>query len=341
MHEPIFNHITANLKVLSIEEIKQLLAPVVKGMIVRSPILGAGTYLYRVRKIDNEFNKATGIDFPDLIYPPKHKSKLGRLNRDNESVFYCSMGKEAPFFELPNLQGGCELVLSFWRTTEVMYVNNIGYTKPIFDEFGASRPCPKWSTVDQQPTTTAQAVISLPETFQDQFETAIAGDTNREVRQAFSKYFMHRVNEFETEKYKLTTAIGELHLGSINQDADHFAGVLYPSVRMFANSDNLALLPWFVDRHLCFQKALHIRIDRIEGTKFSITTLDCAKEFGQSGSLVWLGRVTCWTLQPGQTAKFVGTAGRDSDGDYETGSDGKACHWVAVDALTGDPIEAA
>ena len=97
MHKPIFEYISANLKMLSIDEIKQRLAPVVKGMIVQSPILNAGTHLYRARKIDKEFNKAAGINCADLIYPPKRKSKLGRLNRDNESVFYCSMGKEAPF----------------------------------------------------------------------------------------------------------------------------------------------------------------------------------------------------------------------------------------------------
>lgn len=340
MHEPIFEYISANLKLLSIDEIKQRLAPVVKGMVVASPIFDTGTYLYRARKIDNEFNKAAGINYADLIYPPKHKAKLGRLNRDNESVFYCSMGKEAPFFELQDLQPGCELVLTFWRTTEVMYVNNIGYTKPIFDQLGASRPCPQWFVVNQSGTT-ARAVISLPDASQERLETAIAGDANRDLRHAFSKHFMHKVKGIETEKYKLTTAIGELHLGSINGGAQHFGGVLYPSVRMFANSDNLALLPWFVDRHLSFRKAVHIRIDRIDGTKFSITTLDCAKTFDQDRRLSWLGRVTCWTLQPGQTAKFIGTAGPDGDGDYETGSDGKVCHWVAVDALTGGAIEAA
>lgn len=340
MHKPIFEFISANLKLLSIDEIKQLLAPVVKGMVVQSPVLDAGTHLYRARKFDNEFNKAAGINYADLIYPPKHKSKLGRLNRDKESVFYCSMGKEAPFFELQDLQAGCELVLTFWRTTKVMYVNNIGYTKPIFDQLGASRPCPQWSAVNQ-PGTTARAVISIPDASQEQLEIAIAGDANRELRQALSSNFMYMVNEFETEKYKLTTAIGELHLGSINGDAEHFAGVLYPSVRMFANSDNFALLPWFVDRHLSFRKALHIRIDQVDGTTLSITSLDCAKQFDEDGRLIWLGRVTCWTLQPGQTAKFIGTAGPDGDGDYETGSDGKACHWVAVDALTGGAIEAA
>ena len=340
MYKPIFEDISANLKMLSIDEIKQRLAPLIKGMVVPSPFLDAGTHLYRGRKIDKEFNKADGINYADLIYPPKHKAKLGRLNRDNESVFYCSVCKEAPFFELQDLQAGCELVITFWRTTEVMYVNNIGYTKPVFDKLGASRPCPQWFAVNQRGTT-AQAVISLPHFSQDQLEKAMAGDANRELRQALSNHFMYMVNEFETEKYKLTTAIGELHLGSINGDAQNFAGVLYPSVRMWANSDNLALLPWFVDRHLSFRKAVHIRIDRLHGTKFSITSLDCANKFDENGHLIWLGRVLCWTLQPGQTAKFTGTAGPDDDGDYESGSDGKACHWVAVDALTGEAIEAA
>ena len=47
-----------------------------------------------------------------------------------------------------------------------------------------------------------------------------------------------------------------------------FAGILYPSTRLWANGDNLALLPWFADSHLEFRKALHVRIrDRTDTTR--------------------------------------------------------------------------
>ena len=41
----------------------------------------------------------------------------------------------------------------------------------------------------------------------------------------------------DTDIYKLTVAIGELHLGTINK-RDQFAGILYPSTRMWANGAN-------------------------------------------------------------------------------------------------------
>ena len=135
---------------------------------------------------------------------------------------------------------------------------------------------------------------------------------------------MCSVDNTESYKYKLTTALGELHLGTVN-DIHQFAGVLYPSVRMWANGDNIALLPWFVDRHIEFRKALHIRIDRREGSEFSFTYLDAANKFDDAGKLLWLGEMPSWTLQPGQAAIFTCNLGVDDDGDYVTGADGRAC----------------
>jgi len=149
---------------------------------------------------------------------------------------------------------------------------------------------------------------------------------------------MCAVDDMETYRYKLTTAIGELHLGTVNE-IHQFAGVLYPSVRMWANGDNIALLPWFVDRHLKFQKALHIRIDRREDPQFSFTYLDAANQFGDDGKLLWLGEMPSWTLQPGQAVICTCNLGVDDDGDYVTGLDGRACHWTGVDAVTGQILK--
>jgi hypothetical protein len=55
--------------------------------------------------------------------------------------------------------------------------------------------------------------------------------------------------------------------------------------------------------------------------------------------LRWLGAMPSWTLQPKQAAIFECKGGTDEDGDYITGTDGKACYWVAHDALTGESIK--
>jgi len=110
---------------------------------------------------------------------------------------------------------------------------------------------------------------------------------------------------------------------------------------MWGNGDNLALLPWYVDAHLEFRKAVHIRIDGRTGEKFAVTNLDTAKEFDIDGKLAWLGRMPHWVLnKAGQQSTFIDTPGADDDGDYETSKDGTTIgHWVAVDDSTGQVIK--
>jgi hypothetical protein len=99
-----------------------------------------------------------------------------------------------------------------------------------------------------------------------------------------SAQFTCQVTDANLERYKLTVAIAELHLGTIIGHAvPQFAGLAYPSVRASANSDNLALLPWFVDQHLRFRKAVHVRRNTISNSTFSITSCDAAKEFDDKG----------------------------------------------------------
>src|SRR5260370_13745067 len=94
---------------------------------------------------------------------------------------------------------------------------------------------------------------------------------NAELRRLMSEHVASRVGVSGVDRYKLTTAIGELHQGSIN-GTDKFAGILP------------------VGPH--------------------VTSLDCARAFGDDGRLKWLGRPLNWTRQPGQQAIFKSTDGR-------------------------------
>jgi hypothetical protein len=332
----LLNQINESQERLTIDEIREQLSPLFKGMKVESPVFDSGVALYRARRIGPTFNKNTGIKYKDLIYPPKTASKLGRLNRDGEQVLYCSVNKESVFFEVGDLQPGDEIILTFWQTTERMVVNNIGHTQHVFKRLGAKRDCPQWRSPEGQLGN--KAVVSLPALSQQQVDVLLSHDKNSELRRALSEYFMCSVPATEMFRYKMTAAIGELHLGTIVNQGP-FAGVLYPSARAWANGDNVALLPWFADRHLIFKKASHVRIDNREETIFSITTLDVAHGFGKDGNLVWLGGLPIWTVKPGQAAKFTCASGIDKDGDYLTGPDGTPCHWVATDVVTGQALE--
>jgi len=307
----IFAEIEANLATLDVDEIKTRIHPVMKGVQIRSPIFNPGMFLYRARKVTTDFNKHAGIRRSDLIYPPKHLVKLGRLNRSEQPVFYCSILKQSVFFEVQGLQAGDEIILTFWKTTERMVVNNIGYTEYVFQQLGAKRALPQWNSLSSR---NDRAVVEQPPVPDDMVATVLSKDKSREVYEAFSRYFMRAVGPLETEKYKITAAIGELHMGEILNAKIPFAGVLYPSVRMWANGDNLALLPWYVDTCLEFRKAVHVRIDDRTDTTFSITCLDTAKKLDSDGKLVWLDRLPQWTLtQPNQMALFRDTPGVDNE----------------------------
>jgi hypothetical protein len=335
----VFDRINEALEELEIDEIKRQLEPLIKGMKIESPIFNSGAYLYRARKFTANFNKEMGVKYADLIYPPKHLSKLGRVNRQGQSVLYCSVSKEPVFFELQDLKPGDDLVLTFLQTTARMFVNNIGYTQYVFNKLGAKRNCPQWRPVGAR-LDDSKAIITLPGISPQELQATLSHDENAALRRALSECFMCSVEPSKSHWYKLTTAIGELHLGKIMNEGRQFAGIIYPSSRMWANGDNLALLPWFVDQHIKFKKAVHIRIDNQEGAKFSISAVDSSNAFGKDGKLLWLGRIPNWTLEPGRAARIKFTPGPDSDGDYVMSQEGTPCHWIAVDAVTGQTIEA-
>ncbi len=334
-----FEAVEANIRTLEIDEIKKLLQPIMTGYEVQSPIFDPGTFVYRARQLGPTFNKADGITKGQLIYPPRERASLGRVNRVGAPVFYSSVHKPSVFFELPDLNANDELILTFWKTTERMVVNSIGYTEDAFRQLGATRALPTWQpAVPRQPGAT-ESTVGLSTLPAEVLRQALAHDDNREVKETFSRYFAKRITPDESFRYKLTVALAEMHLGTLVNQRAQFAGILYPSIRMFANGDNLALLPWFVDNHLQFRKAVHVRIKDRTATTFDIEYLDAAHEFDGAGKLAWLGRIRAWSLKPLQGGKFQVVTGLDSDGDYIIAEDGTPLHWLGTDLATDEPIQ--
>ncbi len=217
-----------------------------------------------------------------------------------------------------------------------MVVNNIGYTEFAFSQLGAKRAVPIWG-----PALSTVQMVSLPSATQQEVKALLKKDEAAAIKEAFSRYFMCQISPAESRLYKLTTALGEMHLGDIQGPGDlrRFAGILYPSVRMWANGDNVALLPWFVDNYLEFRKAVHVRIKHQKGSSIDIDYLDAAHGFDDEGKLKWLGRIKKWTLNRAyQEAKFIAKPGPDADGDYSVAQDGIPVHWEATDVQTGEII---
>ena len=110
---------------------------------------------------------------------------------------------------------------------------------------------------------------------------------------------------------------------------------------MSANGDNFALTSDFVDLHIGFKKATHIKITKKDGNSFSIKKIDEAIELNSDNSLKWLGRLAHWVLNERfQEANFTAADGKDEYGDYETSKDGTPVHWHVVDNKTGEMIKA-
>jgi hypothetical protein len=243
------------------------------------------------------------------------------------------------FFELPELNASDELVLTFWTTTERMFVNNVGYTEYAFQQLGDSRALPTWEPPSPREPGSTESTVGLSTLPAEVVSQTLSHDDNREIKEAFSRYFARQIAPDESFRYKLTVALAEMHLGTIVTESTQFAGILYPSVRMYANGDNLALLPWFADRHLEFRKAVHVLVKDRTATTFNINYLDAAHEFDAAGNLTWLGRIRSWSLKPQQGGSFQVVAGLDNDGDYVITKDGTPAHWVGADIATGEPLQ--
>lgn len=140
----ILKDIEANLASLEIYDIRERLRPLLKGYRVHASIFDPGAFVYRGRKFGENFTKALGVKRNDLIFPLTHLTKLGRLNRDGQPIFYASLHKNSVVFELRDLKENDEFVLSFWKTTQKMLLSNIGYTETAFKRLGAKRSPPQW-----------------------------------------------------------------------------------------------------------------------------------------------------------------------------------------------------
>lgn len=320
-------------KNLTFEEIKIQLATIMSGLEISTPVFNQGLFLYRARKIDPLFNVSKPIKLEDLKYPPASRARIGRANREGCPMFYCSMSKEPLFFEIPKLEKNDEIIISIWKTKTKLLVNNIGYSREVFSELKSKRKPPTW--IDGK---NGKSSIFIPLGDYNQLNKIITNDENEYIKIELSRLFMKKIEEDAEFYYKLTSAIAESHLGKINE-VDKFDGIMYPSVRMWANSDNIALFPQFVDNYLQFTRAIRVRIDSLNPTGFDISNIDCAREIDESGALRWLGRRLNWKIPPGCLAKITLTEGTDSDGDYSSDKNGVPCHWVVIDERNGKLIE--
>ena len=256
-----------DLITVSIDIIKEHIGLLSKGYKQSSPIIPKNSKLFRgVVWTEKPKNIA------HVSYPPKNSVKnLHRAGRKGESLFYCSTAREAPFWEL-GAKAGDSLVISHWEIKEPLIVNNVGYHSDVFSNLNSGRTCPNWRHHDD-------ALESL--------------SANELIKAFFSKEFAKKIADGQEHLYKISIAIAEHHF-----QQNIFSGLLYPTLAMKANSDNLVLKPEVVDNYLELNKVEYVLVEEVfENEKFNIKILDFANSFDSKGFIQWKGRLPHWVLR--------------------------------------------
>jgi hypothetical protein len=269
-----------NLASTEIEQVKEHLKPIIPGYVLNSPIIPKDTILYRGVAWGDKPQKIVDLSYP----PPEHVKSLHRAGRAGKSLFYCSMSREAPFFEL-GLYPRAKVAISHWKTTAPIVVNNVGYHQKVFSSLSSTRNCPSWGKGTEY----------------EKLEKTTAF-----IKHFFATEFAKIVPPGQEYLYKLSIAIAELHFSN-----DMFGGLLYPSMAMRANADNLALKPECVDNHLSIRKVEYTRVDETDASGFKVTILDFADTFDKDGGIEWKGRHPHWVMrEKGQVLHLAVENGR-------------------------------
>ena len=208
-----------------------------------------------------------------LTYPPVEIVKvLQRANREGQPRFYGSSGANAPFYELRS-QVGDHIALSTWRVVKEGVVNHIGYMPEILERLQSHKAVGR---VAQQmaPELSYGPVDKLVHSF-------LASEFSKDVPVG-SEYL-----------YKLSVAIAErllVEMVNSKENVERFDGLLYPSLAMRGNSDNVCLLPRFVDDSLHFVAVDYVRVDKITADgSYLLANIDHATGVALDGSIEWLG----------------------------------------------------
>jgi hypothetical protein len=302
IHEYIKDFLAIDLSSTDVDSLKKSLEIFFRGYMITTPALAIGQLLYRGVKWKEKPTSLRQVSHP----PPEKVLTYQRVNRPGQPVFYSSIAREGAVFELRPASGD-HLAVSKWKTTKKIILNNVGYTSSIFQNLGSTRALPS-----------------------DWGHNEGYSESNKLVADFFSKQFTRIVSPGNEHEYKLCTAIAEKHyIGSITSErtfsAEYsetvkFGGLVYPTISMKANADNIVLLPEIADNYLTPLSVEWLRVDAEgPGDAYQVTKLDFANSFGSEGEIEWKGRLPHWQLAPGQMGRTIVENGhwvmRDGNGE--------------------------
>jgi hypothetical protein len=155
-----------------------------------------GGYVKDINHVTTERRLFRGVicdELPKYVerisYPPADLiTKLGRLNRERQSIFYASCGAPAVYYEI-HTKAGDRVAVSTWALIEPVYMRNLGFHPETLKHIGGPIDGSRQRFANPIPNETA---------------------SNARLRHQLSEAFTEDVPKGEEWKYKLPIAINEL-----------------------------------------------------------------------------------------------------------------------------------
>ena len=248
-----------DLEAVSIDDLKSILNRIILGYSIKAPVPRAGLVVYRCRVSESKPNMLSEVG-----RPPEHLVLSDqRVNRKNQSLFYCSLLPGSAIIETSPVVGQ-HLSIAKWKTKTRTMLNHAGFHEAAMNNIGSKRSSDTW--------------LKQPEE-QD--------EATKLVYEFFAKYFVTR----NPKNHNLTIAIAETLF-----EADLFDALLYPSIADHGYADNLAIKPRYADQNLEFVNVQYgIVKEANENEEFyKVDFFDFANSIDGAGRLEWKGRRGQW-----------------------------------------------
>lgn len=273
-----------DLNAVKFEEVVLLLRRIIRGYWNNAITIPENQMLYRANRYDFKPDDASFLTYP----PAKLVTGYQRANTPGNPMFYTSMAKNATLYEL-DVKPKDRVSISMWKTTAAAFINNIAFDDHVFAKLKSDRLAESYALASEY-------TISLKN-----------ASLNRVVRRFFADEFSRKVPGGSERQYIISAALTECFLGNV-QERDgtpanisfegKFAGILYPSLAMRGNADNLVLLPDYADRHCELVHVEFVEIDSVRKGRIDFTEYDFANSFSGDGLIRWKGRPKQYSYDP-------------------------------------------
>lgn len=220
--------------------------------------------LFRARKSDKD---TVFKEINELWYPPKEYVGIGRLNRPNESVFYCSDDQNVALLEVrPNVGEKITMLQCIIKDDYHLRLLPIGIQRYLIDKHPEFEKIP---FEDELP----EHIFPNDEDFKK----------NNLIHDYFVKQLTKVVDSSRQFEYHTTVAMSINYLNPLN----NIDGILYPSVASRHKGKNLVLKPKIADEYLVPIAAWEYFVQKkIDTLTYECICLNSSREI-KNGSIIW------------------------------------------------------